>query len=278
MPPPQRNYPRLRKPAHPIGCCLFVLLVLALSTDTNTAAFSSGERPAGNRAIGGDPIDLSTGLYGREDDDLLVDDTPPIRFTRTYRNRDSRSRAFGIGTNHPYDIFLVGDNTAFTWADLIMADGGRIHYVRISPGSSHVDAVYTYDDAHQMLTIKEPGIFITNDYDSGGRVIGQRLSDGRTYKFAYILRQGRIVQTDVTEPDGSMRRVIFNADGYSVSDTYTPRTDQRSITYSREAGSNKVLTVTVACSPERGPVKNTAPVGPGETVEQVESRLLQKCE
>jgi YD repeat-containing protein len=137
---------------------------------------------------------------------------------------------------------------------------------------------YTYDDAHQMLTIKEPGIFITNDYDSGGRVIGQRLSDGRTYKFAYILSQGRIVQTDVTEPDGSMRRVIFNADGYSVSDTYTPRTAQRSITYSREAGNNRVLTVTLACSPEHGPVKNTAPVGPGETVEQVESRLLQKCE
>lgn len=43
--------------------------------------------------------------------DLALPDVVPIALTRTYRQADSRSRAFGIGASHPYDMFLGGDTT-----------------------------------------------------------------------------------------------------------------------------------------------------------------------
>jgi YD repeat-containing protein len=72
-------------------------------------------------------------------------DVIPLALTRTYRPNDYISRAFGIGTNHNYDIFLVGDNNGrqgadgnpfpegYTYQDLILPDGGRIHFTRTYP-------------------------------------------------------------------------------------------------------------------------------------------------
>jgi hypothetical protein len=75
----------------------------------------------------GDPIDLSTGLFVYTHTDLSLPDVIPLTLTRTYRQGDSYSRAFGIGTTHPYDIFLYTPN-ADTDIYLILPDGGRIHF------------------------------------------------------------------------------------------------------------------------------------------------------
>jgi len=56
--------------------------------------------------------------------------TLPIVLTRTYRQNDSGSRAFGIGSSHSYELFLVGDTNPYTFMDLILPDGERIHFVR----------------------------------------------------------------------------------------------------------------------------------------------------
>jgi hypothetical protein len=68
-------------------------------------------------------------------------DVLPIVLNRTYRPGDMLSRAFGVGTNHNYDFFLVGNPAGYTEMDLILPDGGRVHYVRISSGGSFGDAV-----------------------------------------------------------------------------------------------------------------------------------------
>ena len=47
--------------------------------------------------------------------------------SRTYRQNDSVSRTFGVGATHPYEIFLVGDTNPWTYVDLILPDGGRVH-------------------------------------------------------------------------------------------------------------------------------------------------------
>jgi YD repeat-containing protein len=96
------------------------------------------------RTTDGDPIDLFTGLYIRTNVDIVVPDTIPIKLERTYRNADRRSRAFGIGASHPYDMFIVGDAVAFSYVELILADGGRLHYDRISPGKSYSDGVFEH--------------------------------------------------------------------------------------------------------------------------------------
>jgi len=100
--------------------------------------------PPGSPAQGGDPVDLATGLFVLAKTDLSLPDVLSIVLTRTYRPRDTISRAFGIGTSHPYDMFLVGNAFPYTWQELILADGGRIHYDRISPGTGWTDAVYEH--------------------------------------------------------------------------------------------------------------------------------------
>lgn len=327
--------------------------------------------PECDECKGGDPVDLSTGLFVYEQTDLIVRDTLPISLTRTYRPRDTVVRPFGIGATHPFEIFLVGDIFPYTFADLILPDGSRVHYNRISPGTSFADAVYehtetpsafyktqikyvggrwhltlkdgtlyefpdaenaqapriaalvamsdrygnrytltrdanhnltkittsngryveltydatnritqakdnigrtvgyvydtsgrlqkvtnptggltqyTYDTSNRMLTIKDPKLqtYLTNQYDTNGRVIKQTLTDGGFYTFAYTLgANGKVTQTDVTDPRGNVRRVTFNASGFTLTETVAlGKPEQQTTTYEREAGTNKILSVT----------------------------------
>jgi YD repeat-containing protein len=381
-------------------------------------------------ASDGDPVDLSTGLYILRDNDLIVPGSLPIVLQRTYRNRDNVSRAFGIGTSHPYNIYLVGDGTSFTYADLILADGGRIHYERISLGKSYFNAIYehtatptefyksrlswngsgweirlqdgslyvfracgeksvcglirhrdqfgdvlqitrdatgnvvdiftsfsngitlshdsnnriirartawgrviknrvmekidyeydsrrhlvkvkklymdllgpirsiirrlqkipfpkenwrrettkeySYDDSGQMVTIKEPGILIRNQYDEGGRVIKQILTDGSTFEFSYALNEdGKIEQTDVRRPDGSLRSVTFNSDGYTISDTYLKGSSRQfTIVHNRVPGNNRVIDLTITCTSHGEKISVTAPVSADDPEDDVKERLL----
>ena len=332
----------------------------------------------GDGSEDGDPVDLGTGLFVFDKTDLVINDTLPINLTRTYRQSDSFSRPFGIGTTHPYEIWLAGSTFPYTYTDLILPDGGRIHYDRISPGTLWLDAVYeatsapgmfqksrinfngdgwdlrlrdgtllvfseggpgalpkqcaliriqdragnilsitrdsnrnisrittpntrwieftydtssritqvkdnigrtvsytydtsgrlwkvtnvgngvteyTYDSSHRMLTAKDPRgiVFLTNEYDTSNRVIKQSLADDTpaittdnpTYQFAYTTDSGgRIVQTDVTDPRGNIRRVTFSSVGFRLTDTLAFGTpEQQSVSYERQSGTNHVTAI-----------------------------------
>jgi hypothetical protein len=54
-------------------------------------------------------VDRSTGLYEREDDDLVLKATPPFVLRRTYRTNDRRSLEFGVGASHNGEWYLYGD-------------------------------------------------------------------------------------------------------------------------------------------------------------------------
>jgi RHS repeat-associated protein len=101
-----------------------------------------------------------------------------------------------------------------------------------------------------MLTLKDARgiVFLTNEYDSAGRISRQTQADGTTYQFAYTLDQnGKIIQTDVTDPRGNVRRVIFNADGYALTDTQAFGTGVAQATaYTRQSGTNFVTSMTDA--------------------------------
>jgi YD repeat-containing protein len=92
----------------------------------------------------GDPVHLGTGLFILSKTDLAVSDVAPIAISRTYRQNDTVVRSFGIGSTHQYDMFLVGDTSPYTYIDLVLPDGGRVHYTRISPGTGFSDAVYEH--------------------------------------------------------------------------------------------------------------------------------------
>jgi RHS repeat-associated protein len=109
-----------------------------------TIAPPEGPKPCDPSAECNDPVDLSTGLFIYGKTDLALPDTVPIILSRTYRPRDTVSRVFGIGATHTYEIFLVGSIFPYTYVDLILPNGGRVHYDRISPGSGYLDAVYEH--------------------------------------------------------------------------------------------------------------------------------------
>src|SRR5207253_2593639 len=67
----------------------------------------SGSGSPGDPA-GGEPVDLATGLFEYTKTDLMLADVLPASVVRTYRQGDSVSKAFGIGTSNLFDIFLTG--------------------------------------------------------------------------------------------------------------------------------------------------------------------------
>ena len=94
-----------------------------------------------------DPVSLATGQFTYSKTDLALTDTIPIEFTRTYISNDNQSRAFGMGATHSYNIFLVGDGSdtdPYTYQELILPNGARIRFDRISPGTSYPNAVYVH--------------------------------------------------------------------------------------------------------------------------------------
>jgi RHS repeat-associated protein len=366
---------------------------------------SAGPATQGSGLGDGDPVSLSSGLFIYNKTDLVVPDVIPLTLTRTYRPNDSWSRPFGIGTTHPYEMFIGGDGTSFgstTYIDLILADGSRIHfsgvgtgpsytsYLSSSAGSSWYGAVlsatpqnvngyplagswfiqtrdgtiygfptsdtfinpgcqaliqitdrfgnqvnitrnayptcaatqitspngryiqfqydtsnrvtsatdnsgrtvgytydgsgrlstvtdanggvwtYTYDSSARMLTIEDPRsiVYLTNQYDSGGRVTQQTQADSSTYQFSWTTTSNTtndtftsswvvgsgpapyqitswrsctscsesfgslISQVDVTDPNGNVRRVVFNSNGQTTSDTRAHGlTEQQATTY-----------------------------------------------
>ena len=358
----------------------------------------------------GDPVSLSTGLYVRTDDDLSVEDGS-LTLTRTYRTRDDRLRPFGIGVSHSYNLYLVGDSETFQWADLVLEDGGRIHFRRIMPGTALTNAVYehresptafygsrlqwngagwtidlrdgarytfsacnprgndfchllarrdpsghevhldydasgdlqringagggwiafthaahrivlarastgatvqyaydaagrlvrvatsrgrlqeyTYGRRNEVRSIREPDRLIENTYDAELRCVKQVVTFGErgqaprgrpdVFAFAYRLNpQGKIIETTVVQPDGTVRVATFNVNGYLVTDTSDrggPRFTE--VVYARDERTNLAPRVTVRCAARGKIVEAVAAVGEHEHPDTVRGRLIaQTC-
>jgi YD repeat-containing protein len=351
-----------------------------------------------------DPVGLETGWYSRSNVDLYIKDSIPIQFTRIYRNADSRSRAFGIGTSHTFEMFIVGDSTAFSYVELVLADGSRIHYERISPGRDFASAVFehrntstlfylsriTWNGGGWTVTLKDgstykllacnsssrPGqcgvvefrnaigavlqiqrerngnisrivspagkwVALSYDssdrivqaddslarsthysYDAKGRLVKVLTADGETFRYKYdendrmtgaaegdqrilnvydgercsrqtwwkkgvphvfnfkyvVDEHNQVRETDVREPDGSLRRVKFNASGYTESQTYNvARKNQISVNYNRDSQSNNLKEVTVTCGGTNSSRRLTSPIGPARSGEAETDLLVSLC-
>jgi RHS repeat-associated protein len=200
---------------------------------------------------GGEPVDLTTGLFVMEKTDLFLADVMPLKLTRTYVTGDTNSRPFGVGMSHPYGIFLWSANQWFE-ADLILPDQSRIHYTCIAGAdcSFWVTAQLEHTSTHTEFyksTIKWNG----NGWDL-------KLKDGTVYVFgenaplqAIRDRYGNKITitrtsgqsgniTKVTSPNG--RWIEFT---YDASNRITQAKDNigRTVTYTYD-GSGRLSTVT----------------------------------
>ncbi|WP_418961257.1 IPT/TIG domain-containing protein [Streptomyces tritici] len=92
--------------------------------------------------LSGDPVELSTGYLTDSRTDLAVSDPRGnAEVTRTYWQGDTDKRAFGIGRDLIYNSFLHSKEQ-YKEVDLYLPGGGKVHFVRTSPGTSWTDAVF----------------------------------------------------------------------------------------------------------------------------------------
>lgn len=91
-------------------------------------------------------VDLGTGLYIRENEDLVVAGVPTLILRRTYLSGYRASKQFGVGTTHTGEEYLIGDGERFQWVSLILARGSRINFRRVSAGTTFLNAMYVHDE------------------------------------------------------------------------------------------------------------------------------------
>lgn len=208
----------------------------------------TGPRPGDPDGDDGDPVNLGTGLFVHRHTDIALVDTMPLALTRTYRQNDLTSRAFGIGATHGYEMFLVGTTFPYTYQDLILPDGGRIHFDRVSPGTSYNDAVYeslsptefykaqlTWNGGGWNIKLKNGSMLVFPDGFNAGRASQSaviRIQD-RNGNSINITRGTNGNVTRVASPNG--RYIDFT---YDVSDRVTQARDNvgRAVGYTYDAG------------------------------------------
>ncbi|MBZ5509239.1 MAG: DUF6531 domain-containing protein [Acidobacteriia bacterium] len=218
---------------------------------------------SGNNDNGGDPIDMGTGLFVYSKTDLALQDLIPIVLSRTYRQNDPVSRSFGVGTGMPYDMFMVGDNNTFpegyTFQDLILPNGGRIHFQRISPCTGangycdFTNAVYEHTTSGTdfygailkfqgcspsgswTLTKKDGTVYCFPDSDASnnGRSAAPNSMRDRYGNSLIFTRDGSHNLTQIATPNG--RWIQFT---YDSGNRITQAQDNigRTVSYSYDAG------------------------------------------
>jgi YD repeat-containing protein len=165
---------------------------------------------------------------------------------------------------------------------------GRLVGVTSADGSK---TLYTYDPNHNMMTIDEPGLSISNKYDRFGRCVAQDMvttsldergnvvTSRSPFAFIYTLNSvGQVAQTEVVQP-GRHRTVRFNASGYTVSDTTrSPSGAEIATTIDRDASSNIVQRMAVWCEQAGGTrVRKETTLDPEASSEQIERQLQLAC-
>ncbi len=150
-------------------------------------------------------IDLPTGLYIREDDDLVLDGNPPVALRRTYLSGYRVSRQFGIGATHDAESYLIGDGATFRWAALILANGSRVQFDRTSAGSSLATAMYVHRATPSEYQAARLGWV--------GFGWAMRLDDGRLELFRPCGPSAKDVCAKIQSRDGDGHTARFLRDG-----------------------------------------------------------------
>jgi RHS repeat-associated protein len=131
------------------------------------------DQPPPPKPQGGDPADLATGLYVQRQTDLYADGVLPLAVTRTYRPGDYNRRAFGVGMSLTYSMAFHSTNQ-YQVVDLIMPDGGLVHYTRIINPANPTDNDWT--TAH--FTTSTPGPFYGSHIEYNGNGWNLTRTDG----------------------------------------------------------------------------------------------------
>ena len=220
---------------------------------------NNGQTPGGPTS--GDPVDPSTGVFLMHKTDLYLPDLMPVALTRVYNSGDNLNRPFGRGMTHPYAMFMWSASQ-YNEADLILPEGGKIHFVRTSAGSGYADAEMAQQETTAIAAPPTP--FYKSILKWNGRGWDLTLKDGTVYVFGdtaplQSIRDRYGNQTTITwssinqfgSGSGNILRVT-GPSGRSISFTYdtnnrVQRADDsagRRVLYTYDPATGNLLTVT----------------------------------
>jgi RHS repeat-associated protein len=169
--------------------------------------------PVGQNCQCGDPVDLPTGLFLHNATDLAIQDLIPIVVSRTYRPNDPTSRAFGIGTNLSYAMWLYTGSTASAppEIDLVQSDGSKVAYM-LQSGTSLSNGLWTNTTTPSAFY----GSVLTAFSNSSGEGFTIKLRDRTVLKFAPHSPNGIV---SITDPNGNA--LTFTVTSPTVGGTIT---------------------------------------------------------
>ena len=247
------------------GVVIYELSGAMISTPSNAPPAGpcpcSANTPGSGTGTVADPVDLFTGLFLYNRTDLSINDVVPISVARSYRPADQTSRAFGIGSNLSYDLFLVGDVFPYTYQYVILPDGSHVYFPRISPGSSYGDAVYQAQSSpgnpfngavlrwdtsapgsSWSVTLKSGTVYYFQDayLSSNPRAAAAILIRDRNGNAVSLTRDGNYNLTQITSPNGRHLNLT-----YDTSNRVTQATDDlgRVVQYAYDS-SGRLQTIT----------------------------------
>lgn len=99
-----------------------------------SAALTSANAPNDSKACNAakaEPIDLKTGMFFHEWNDLAIRDILPLALTRAYNSADTASHMFGVGGNSTLTMHLYSNN-GFVTPQLVLPCGQAIAFNQVS--------------------------------------------------------------------------------------------------------------------------------------------------
>ena len=163
--------------------------------------------------------DLRYGAFTLRQTDLYLNDVFQVPLTRTYTSYDwvaEPQHAFGLNTNHPYDIAPRGTRNPYTFQYIALEDSNFIYSDRISKGTGYADCVFQHTETS------------TNFYKATTRWNGNgwttKLSDGSEIHFPESYNAKNLAQGAPTEMlDAQGNRLELRRDGQrNLQEILTP--------------------------------------------------------
>jgi RHS repeat-associated protein len=188
----------------------------------------------GTGVEGGDPVDLSTGVFVLKKTDLILPGRLPVTFTRMYRTMGATSGPFGPGTSHSYHILLLIENNMRT---LMLPGGARVLFVSQPDGTfrnltapSYQGSVLTGTATGHTLRFKD-GATWTFGADTLGTafLMAQTDRNGNTI----LLERTGLLGTLTKITDSVGREILLTYSGNSITEIRDPM--GRIVQYSYDA-------------------------------------------
>lgn len=183
-----------------------------------------GDQP--NCKTGGDPVNLNTGNFLYEKEDLLISGKTPLSFHRFYNRMDVREGCMGAGWRHNYEIELLEEDYSYT---IIWQDGREEVYQKVE--NNVPEALFG-----NLCRLKSTNMGLCYEAQDGihyifnkkGRLISQKDSNGIRLSFYYdklnrlervCSRSGSSLSYYFQSSDGRLIKVTDH-NGRNVSLTY----------------------------------------------------------